>query len=194
MNRTTIASLSEFTGTFFLALAALATPAPFTVFAVGLVLLVFVYAIGGISGCHLNPAVTVGLVSARQFPLAEGVIYIAAQFAAAGVARLLVSHGWFGHWGTYASAGAVEEFLGFGILMLAVAAVTQKRVTSAGSGVAVGPALMAGLLMTGGVLNPAIAVAMGLTRSPALWAPALSGAAFSLLYELLKRGTPPNTD
>ena len=193
MNRTMIVALSEFTGTFFLALAALAVPAPLTVFAVGLVLLVFVYAIGGISGCHLNPAVTVGLVSARQFPLGEGLMYIVAQIAAAGVASLLVSHGWFGTWGAYASASAVEEFVGFGMLMLAVAAVTEKRVTSAGSGVAVGPALIAGLLMTGGVLNPAIAIAMGLARSPAVWATVLSGAAFSLLYEVLKRGTPPKT-
>jgi aquaporin Z len=194
MNRTLIAALAELTGTFFLALAALAVPAPLTIPAVGLMLLVFVYVIGGISGCHLNPAVTVGLCAARQFPLGEGVLYIVAQVAGALLARLVVAAGWVGESGTYESAGAVAEFLGFGVLMLAVAAVTEKRVTAAGSGVAVGPALIAGLLVSGGVLNPAIAVAMGLATSPAVWATVISGVAFSLLFVLLKKGAPPKVD
>lgn len=189
-----IPALAEFTGTFFLALAAMAVPAPFTIFAVGLVLLVFVYAIGGISGCHLNPAVTVGLVATRQFPLAEGALHTVAQIAAALLARLVVTRGWIGEWGSYQSGSAVAEFIGFGILMLAVAAVTEKRVTAAGSGVAVGPALVAGLLVSGGVLNPAIAIAMGLGLSPAVWATLLSGAAFASLYALLKKAAPPTVD
>ena len=194
MNRMFVPALSEFVGTFFLALAALSVPAPFTIFAVGIVLLVAVYVMGPISGAHLNPAVTVGLIAARQFPFGEGVLYIVAQIAAALVAKVVVSQRWIGTWGNYSSAGIVAEFIGFGILMLAVAAVTEKRVTAAGSGVAVGPALMAGLFISGGVLNPAVAIAMGLTTSPAVWATPLSGVAFALLYVLLKKGIPPKVD
>ena len=50
------------TGTFFLALAALTVAAPTAPYAVALTLLVFVYVIGGLSGSHLNPAITLGLV------------------------------------------------------------------------------------------------------------------------------------
>jgi aquaporin Z len=191
MNRMLIPALSEFTGTFFLALAALSVPAPFTIFAVGTVLLVFVYVTGPISGAHMNPAVTVGLVAARQFPAGEGFLYIVAQLAGALLAKIVVSQEWIGTLGTYDSPGAAAEFIGFGILMLAVAAVTEKRVTAAGSGMAVGPALMAGLFISGGVLNPAVAVAMGLTTSPAVWATPVSGVVFALLYVLLKKGIPP---
>lgn len=189
-----VPALSEFVGTFFLALAALSVPAPFTIFAVGIVLLVAVYVMGPISGAHLNPAVTVGLIAARQFPFGDGILYIVAQIAAALVAKVVVSQRWIGTWGSYSSAGIVAEFIGFGILMLAVAAVTEKRVTAAGSGVAVGPALMAGLFISGGVLNPAVAIAMGLTTSPAVWITPLSGIAFALLYVLLKKGIPPKVD
>lgn len=189
-----VPALSEFVGTFFLALAALSVPAPFTIFAVGIVLLVAVYVMGPISGAHLNPAVTVGLIAARQFPLGDGILYIVAQIAAALVAKVVVSQRWIGTWGSYRSAGIVAEFIGFGILMLAVAAVTEKRVTAAGSGVAVGPALMAGLFISGGVLNPAVAIAMGLITSPAVWITPLSGIAFALLYVLLKKGIPPKVD
>ena len=194
MNRTLIAALSELTGTFFLTLAALAVPAPYTPFAAGMVLLVFVYAIGSISGAHLNPAVTVGLVSARQFALMEGAVYIAAQIAGALLARLVVLLELVGELGSYEAGGAAAEFIAFGILMLAVAAVTEKKVTATGSGIAVGPALIAALLISGGVLNPAVAIAMGLSGSLAVWMPLLSGAAFALLFDLLKKGTPPKPD
>ena len=194
MNRMLVPALSELVGTFFLALTALSVPAPFTIFAVGVVLLVFVYVMGPISGAHLNPAVTVVLVAARQFPLGEGILYIVAQIAGALLAKMVVTQEWIGTLGSYDSAGVVAEFIGFGILMLAVAAVTEKRVTAAGSGVAVGPALMAGLFISGGVLNPAVAIAMGLTTSPAVWATPLSGITFALTYAMLKKGIPPKVD
>lgn len=194
MNRTFSAALSELIGTFFLTLAALSVTAPFTPVAVGLVLLVFVYVIGGISGCHLNPAITVGLVSSRQFPVVEGGLFIVAQIVGALLASLLVSQGIIGQWGSYHASNIVGEFIAFGILMLTVAAVTEKRVTSAGSGIAVGTALIAGLWISGGVLNPAVAIAMGLGRTPSIWAPLASGVVFSLLFSLLKKGTPPKVE
>jgi aquaporin Z len=49
--------------------------------AFGLTVLTMAYAIGHISGCHLNPAVTVGLVAGGRFEAAEAVPYIVAQVA-----------------------------------------------------------------------------------------------------------------
>lgn len=48
-------------------------------FAFGLTVLTMAYAIGHVSGCHLNPAVTCGLVAAGRFPAAEAPGYIMAQ-------------------------------------------------------------------------------------------------------------------
>lgn len=51
--------------------------------AFGLTVLTMAYAIGHISGCHLNPAVTLGLVAARRFPSREAPAYIGAQLVGA---------------------------------------------------------------------------------------------------------------
>jgi len=63
--------------------------------AFGLTVLTMAYAIGHISGCHLNPAVTVGLVTARRFPASEAVPYIIAQvigaIIASGILYLIAS-------------------------------------------------------------------------------------------------------
>src|SRR5262249_61758916 len=47
--------------------------------AFGLTLLTMVYTIGNISGCHINPAVSVGLAAGGRFSTAEGVPYAIAQ-------------------------------------------------------------------------------------------------------------------
>ena len=64
-------------------------------FAFGLTVLTMAYAIGHISGCHLNPAVSIGLWAGKRFSTAELVPYIIAQVvggaAAAGVLYLIVS-------------------------------------------------------------------------------------------------------
>ena len=51
--------------------------------AFGLTLLTMAYAIGHISGCHLNPAVSIGLAVAKRFPASELLPYIVAQVAGA---------------------------------------------------------------------------------------------------------------
>ncbi len=51
--------------------------------AFGLTVLTMAYAIGHVSGCHLNPAVTLGLVAGGRFPAGEAVPYIIAQVAGA---------------------------------------------------------------------------------------------------------------
>lgn len=63
--------------------------------AFGLTVLTMAYAIGHISGCHLNPAVSVGLAVAKRFPVSEIPAYVAAQvggaIAAAGVLYMIAS-------------------------------------------------------------------------------------------------------
>src|SRR6516225_7822031 len=58
----------------------------------GLIVLAMIYTVGDISGAHLNPAVTLGFVTARRFPISDAFGYIASQcagaFAATGLLRL----------------------------------------------------------------------------------------------------------
>jgi aquaporin Z len=61
--------------------------------AFGLTLLTMAYAIGTISGCHINPAVSAGLVAGGRFPVSEFLPYVVAQvlggIAASGVLYLI---------------------------------------------------------------------------------------------------------
>lgn len=192
--QTMSAVLAELTGTFFLTLVALTVTPPVTPFAVGLTLLVFVYTIGSLSGCHINPAVTVGLVASKRFPLAEGAMYIVAQVAGALLARFIAGFCMADKLAEEYKAGTIAaEFLGFGILILAVAATTENKVSKAGSGIAVGGALLAGLLLSTGILNPAVAIAMGKGGSPAVYMTIISGIFFGLLFSLFERAKPPET-
>lgn len=98
---------AEFIGTFWLVLggcgsAVLAAAVPNlgigylgVALAFGLTVLTMAFAIGHISGCHLNPAVSVGLVAGKRFPVSELIPYIVAQvvgaIAGAGVLYLIAS-------------------------------------------------------------------------------------------------------
>ncbi len=91
-------ALAEFFGTFWLVFggcgsAVLAAAFPSlgigfvgVALAFGLTVLTMAFAIGHVSGCHLNPAVSVGLVVAKRFPASELVPYIVAQVGGAVVA------------------------------------------------------------------------------------------------------------
>ena len=101
------ACAAEFLGTFWLVLggcgsAVLAAGFPQlgiglhgVALAFGLSVLTMAYAIGHISGCHLNPAVSLGLCLSGRFPVARLAPYIAAQvlgaIAAAGVLYVIAS-------------------------------------------------------------------------------------------------------
>jgi aquaporin Z len=88
-------AIAEFMGTFWLVFggcgaAVLAAGFPNTgigfmgvAFAFGLTVLTMAYAIGHISGCHLNPAVSVGLLVGGRFPASDLLAYVAAQLAGA---------------------------------------------------------------------------------------------------------------
>jgi aquaporin Z len=82
---------AEFIGTFWLVLGGCGTAVLAAAFphvgvgllgvalAFGLTLLTMAFAIGNISGCHINPAVTVGLAAGGRFPAGEVIPYIVAQ-------------------------------------------------------------------------------------------------------------------
>ena len=89
---------AEFIGTFWLVLGGCGSAVLAAAFpqvgigllgvslAFGLTVLTMAYAIGHVSGCHLNPAVTVGLTVARRFPASQVVPYVVAQVLGAIVA------------------------------------------------------------------------------------------------------------
>jgi len=100
-------AFAEFFGTFWLVFggcgaAVLAAGFPTVgigfmgvAFAFGLTVLTMAFAIGHISGCHLNPAVSVGLVVGKRFPASELLPYVVAQLvgavAASGVLYVIAS-------------------------------------------------------------------------------------------------------
>jgi aquaporin Z len=100
-------SSAEFLGTFWLVFggcgsAVLAAAVPQlgigflgVSFAFGLTVLTMAYAIGHVSGCHLNPAVTIGLFAGKRIPASDIVPYIVAQvlggIAGAGVLYVIAS-------------------------------------------------------------------------------------------------------
>jgi aquaporin Z len=88
-------AIAEFFGTFWLVFggcgsAVLAAAFPGlgigfvgVALAFGLTVLTMAYAIGHISGCHLNPAISVGLFAGKRFPASEVVPYVIAQVTGA---------------------------------------------------------------------------------------------------------------
>src|ERR1700745_3997234 len=100
-------AVAEFLGTFWLVFggcgsAVLAAAFPQVgigllgvALAFGLTVLTMAYAIGHISGCHLNPAVSIGLCVGKRFPATEVIPYIVAQVlggvVGAGVLYLIAS-------------------------------------------------------------------------------------------------------
>lgn len=147
--------------------------------AFGLVLLALVYAIGPVSGCHVNPAVTLGVVLCRRMNPAEGVAYWCAQ-AAGGIAggallKAMVS-GSFGKVSDNTKAigtngydsvahpisqgGAfVLEVVLTALLVLVVLLTTGRAAAPGFAGLAIGLSLTAihlvGIPLTGTSVNPA---------------------------------------
>src|SRR5215213_6392530 len=60
----------------------------------GLAIMGLIYAVGHLSGAHINPAVTVAFTITRHFPGREALGYIAAQLAGAGLGGLLLLAIW----------------------------------------------------------------------------------------------------
>jgi glycerol uptake facilitator protein/aquaporin Z/aquaporin NIP len=222
------AAVTEFTGTAILVFVGTSTvvAGPATgnslfdlvgvVLAFGLTLVALAAALGHVSGCHLNPAVTLGLAVTRRFPWPAAGAYVLAQLAG-GLAGAAAT------WAVYGSAGREEGLLGattpqegvsagqaflaealvtFVLVLVVVSVATDDRAESAIAPVAVGFALAAAIFavggLTGGAVNPARAFGPNLLAGQltALWvyllAPVVGGVLAALVYDrLLSRGAPP---
>jgi len=143
-------------------------------FAFGLALLFMVFAVGYISGCHINPAVTVGIALARKMPIKDFVGYIAAQMIgaalAAGVVLLIAQGGPGGYdaaaqglaangYGAHSPGGydllaaAVTELVISMVFIFTVLAVTDRMAPKDLAGVAIGIALVGAHLVAIPVTN-----------------------------------------
>lgn len=148
--------------------------------AFGLTVVVCAYAIGGVSGCHLNPAVSIGLAAAGRFPAKELPGYISAQCAgaiiAAGALLFLLQQGPGGYdvltgglaangFGDHSPGGysmlagfTAEVILSF-IFLFVILGATSKAATPAMAGLAIGLCLtlvhLVGIPITNLSVNPA---------------------------------------
>ena len=179
--------VAEFIGTFVLVLMGCgsAVLAGSTIgfvgisFAFGLSLLAMVYAIGGISGCHINPAVSISMLAAGKLSVKDTVAYIVAQClgAVVGAAALyviaignpsysLASNG-LGQNGydaasplgfSMTSAFVAEVLLTF-IFLLVIHGSISEKVPKGFAGIPIGLSLvlihLVGIPVTGTSVNPA---------------------------------------
>jgi len=181
--------VAEFIGTFTLVLIGCGTAVVGgaghvgIALAFGLALVAMAYSIGPISGCHINPAVTLGFFVAKRTSPKDLAGYVIAQFlggiAAAAVLLLIANgmvafkdgydatrmglgqNGWGeGFQGSYALAGAFTfELVATFLFVLVVLGCTQPGVSTAVAGLAIGLTLTAihlfGIPVTGVSVNPA---------------------------------------
>src|SRR6202161_1435092 len=105
--------LAEFLGTFVLVFGGVGSAVlagshigyAGVAFAFGLSLLAMVYTIGPISGCHINPAVTLGVLLAKRIGSRDALMYVIAQIFGAIVASALILYIAAGVAGGYDLAG-----------------------------------------------------------------------------------------
>lgn len=221
------AYVAEFIGTFWLVLggcgsAVLAAGVPDlgigfagVSLAFGLTVLTMAYTIGHISGCHLNPAVSVGLAVGGRFPFAQlpgyvvsqvlgglvgaGVLYVIAtgkaDFALGGFA----SNGYGEHSpGGYSMLAAlVTEIVLTAVFLFVILGSTSKRAPAGFAPIAIGLCLtlihLISIPVTNTSVNPArstaVAVFVGDWALSQLWlfwvAPIIGGAIGAALYKFL---------
>ncbi|GAB7190469.1 MIP/aquaporin family protein [Kineococcus sp. NUM-3379] len=221
--------VAELVGTFVLVLAGTATAMGWlvgqapgyellaVVLAFGLALVALAAGLGHVSGCHLNPAVTLGLAAAGRFPWKAVPVYVGAQLVGAVLASLAV-------WGMYGSrareeaglattvpgegvsdvrALLVEALITFVLVLVVISVATDERAPAAAAPVAAGAALAVCIFMaapvTGGAVNPARAFGPAIVAGnfTSLWVylvgPVLGGVAAALLYDkVLARTEAPS--
>jgi aquaporin Z len=179
---------AEFVGTFILVLFGCGTAVIAgdkvgvlgIAFAFGLALIGAAYGIGPISGCHINPAVSLGVWAAGRMKITDMIGHWIGQFSggllAAGVLCVIVSgveggynlsasglgqNGWGpGYLGGYNLTSAILfEFVATLIFVIVILGSTQKAAPSGFAGLAIGMTLVAihifGIRITGVSVNPA---------------------------------------
>jgi aquaporin Z len=148
-------------------------------FAFGIAVIAMVYAIGGISGCHINPAITVSMLIAKKISIKDGAFYIAFQCIgaiigagilysiASGIPSYSLATTGLGQngYGTASPAGynlmsaLIAEIVLTFIFVLVVHGSTHERVPKGFAGLSIGLSLvlihLVGIPITGTSVNPA---------------------------------------
>lgn len=199
MRLRTHALAAECLGTFVLALgvalsltgsSALPTPV-----IAALTLGTMVYVLGAISGCHINPAVTLGLWSRNVIKGKEAAAYIVAQLIGGFLASLVAAYT-LGDIVAFGMGGdgidiVIAEAAGAFLLVLGVTAVVDGRVSSGASGLTIGSSLLLGILIaahwSAGILNPAVAVGLGSISFSYLVGPLIGGVLAAQLSKSWKK-------
>ncbi len=210
--------IAEFIGTFVLVLFACGTACVLgcakdspdmayfmTALAFGLVIVAMAYSIGNISGCHINPAVSIAMLVSGKMTVKDFLGYVAAQFlgAIAGAAALLAVFGkdcGFGANGVFedkvVSSLVVEVILTF-VFVIAILGVTSKVENGAVAGIVIGLSLVLvhiiGIALTGTSVNPARSFGPALFAGGAaltnVWVfivgPLVGGILAALVYKFL---------
>ncbi len=143
----------------------------------GLGVAMAIYAVGKISGAHLNPAVTLALAASGNFPWNDVPIYLSAQFLGAFLGAVLIYFHYLPHWkatdaadlklAVFCTAPAirnvfsnfVSEMLGTFVLVVAISAIGANEFTQGLNPLIIGLLIVAiGLSLggtTGYAINPA---------------------------------------
>ncbi len=170
---------AEFIGTFVLVFFACGTAAVvgcsaengtgylLTALAFGLVIVAMAYSIGNVSGCHINPAVSIAMLVSGKLTLKDFIAYVIAQFAGAtaGAAALMAFVGKGSGLGANAlydgdvvKSLVIEVILTF-VFVIAILGVTSKVENGAVAGIVIGLSLtlvhILGISFTGTSVNPA---------------------------------------
>lgn len=179
-------------------------------FAHGIILMVMVYAIGSISGCHINPAITITAVALRKMEVDDGIAYLVAQIVGATLAGwahalILPGNGALTHYGapepsmviaqSQIVALAVELIITFFLMFSVYPVLYTNKVPAGASGVLIGMTLAADILiagpLTGGAANPARALgpAIAAGEYASLWlywvGPIIGALIAGFVYEYL---------
>lgn len=178
----------------------------------GLIITVMIYAFGHISGAHFNPAVTIGFVLARHFPVRRLWVYWGAQCAGAILASLCLRWllGEASHLGATEPSGAggvwqsfvLEALLTFFLMTVIMAMATDTRAVGQAAALAIGATVALEALFAGPIcgasMNPARSLGPALVSGTwtAQWvylsAPFLGAVAGALLYRFVREaGSPP---
>jgi len=192
------AAIAEFLGTFLLSFAVLAGvngdlfPIP-TPFAAAAVLGIFVYLAGGISGAHINPAVTIALATMRKIENKRAVAYVVAQ-CLGGLVAMAIFRG-VGTLEPDAIDGSAQtmffEAIGTFMLLFGISAVVHGAVQQSLSGLVIGGSLLIGIMISlsggAGALNPAVSLTLNTLNPATLLGPIIGGIAGAWSWVFLSK-------